>query len=258
MPVGPGPEGSHERPAARPGARLSAGLLYTDGVALTPTTGWGVLHLFCRLAPDLDAAALRKAVAAAESDGYQVVLVALLGHKADLGLMALGPDVWRLRRLQTEAGAAGAVPIQSYVSVTEVSEYAAGIPEEMRQARLFPHLPPEGKAAFCFYPMSKRRGEGYNWYALEYEARKALMMGHGKVGRTFHGRVLQVITGSTGLDDYEWGVTLFGVHPDDLKDCVYEMRFDEASARYAEFGPFYTGMVGTLDEVLDALGVLGA
>ena len=78
------------------------------------------------------------------------------------------------------------------------------------------------------------------------------MMGHGKVGRTFHGRVLQVITGSTGLDDYEWGVTLFGAHPDDLKDCVYEMRFDEASALYAEFGPFYTGMVGTLDEVLSA------
>ena len=76
-------------------------------------------------------------------------------------------------------------------------------------------------------------------------------MGHGKVGRTFHGRVLQVITGSTGLDDFEWGVTLFGVHPDDLKECVYEMRFDEASARYAEFGPFYTGMVGDLDAVSD-------
>ena len=92
--------------------------------------------------------------------------------------------------------------------------------------------------------MSKRRGRGHNWYALDFEARKELMMGHGTVGRTFHGRVLQVITGSTGLDDYEWGVTLFGAHPDDLKDCVYEMRFDEASARYAEFGPFYAGMVG--------------
>ena len=77
-------------------------LLYTDGVPLTPTTGWGVLHLFCRLAPDFDANALRKAVSAAEADGYQVVPVALLGHKADLGLMALGPDIWRLRRLQTE------------------------------------------------------------------------------------------------------------------------------------------------------------
>ena len=223
-------------------------------MALTPTTGWGVLHLFCRLAPDFDANALRKAVSAAEADGYQVVPVALLGHKADLGLMALGPDVWRLRRLQTEAAGSGLVAAQSYVSLTEVSEYAAGVPDELRQARLFPQLPPEGKAAFCFYPMSKRRGDAQNWYALDFEARRQLMLGHGKVGRTFHGRILQVITGSTGLDDYEWGVTLFGVHPDDLKDCVYEMRFDEASALYAEFGPFYTGMVGTLDEVLSALG----
>jgi chlorite dismutase len=206
------------------------------------------------LRPDFDPNALRKAVSAAEADGYQVVPVALLGHKADLGLMALGPDVWRLRQFQTEAVGAGIVPVRSYVSLTEVSEYAAGIPDELRQARLFPQLPPEGKAAFCFYPMSKRRGEAQNWYRLGYDARKELMLGHGKVGRTFHGRVLQVITGSTGLDDYEWGVTLFGVHPDDLKDCVYEMRFDEASAIYAEFGPFYTGMVGTLDEVLTALG----
>jgi hydrogen peroxide-dependent heme synthase len=244
------------RPAERPGP-LSSGLnrlLYTDGVALTPTTGWGVLHLFCRLVPDFDANALRKAVGTAEADGYQVIPVALLGHKADLGLMVLGPDVWRLRRFQTEATASGLIASESYVSLTEVSEYAAGVPEELRQARLFPQLPPEGKDAFCFYPMSKRRGEEYNWYALEFEARKELMVGHGKVGRTFHGRVLQVITGSTGLDDYEWGVTLFGTHPDDLKDCVYEMRFDQASAMYAEFGPFYTGMVGALDEVLSALG----
>jgi chlorite dismutase len=214
-----------------------------------------VLHLFGRLGPAFDANALRKAIGAAEADGYQVVPVALLGHKGDLALMAVGPDVWRLRQLQTEAAGAGVVATQSYVSLTEVSEYAAGIPEELRQARLFPQLPPEGKAAFCFYPMSKRRGEEDNWYSLDFDARKELMVGHGKVGRTFHGRVLQVITGSAGLDDYEWGVTLFGVHPDDLKDCVYQMRFDEASARYAEFGPFYTGMVGTLDEVLTVLGV---
>ena len=226
----------------------------TDAVPLTPTTGWGVLHLFGRPTRELDADALRKAADGAEADGYQVVPVALLGHKADLGLVALGPDVWRLRRLQTEVVAAGVVLTGSYVSLTEVSEYAAGVPEEVRQARLFPVLPPEGKSAFCFYPMSKRRAEGHNWYALEYEARKELMLGHGKVGRTFAGRVLQLVTGSTGLDDYEWGVTLFGVHPDDLKECVYEMRFDEASARYAEFGPFYTGTVGTLDEVLAALG----
>ena len=148
----------------------------------------------------------------------------------------------------------GLSAVESYVSLTEVSEYAAGVPDELRQARLFPQLPPEGKDAFCFYPMSKRRGEQHNWYALDFESRKELMMGHGKVGRTFHGRVTQVITGSTGLDDYEWGVTLFGVHPDDLKDCVYQMSFDEASALYAEFGPFYTGMVGTIDDVLSVLG----
>jgi hydrogen peroxide-dependent heme synthase len=223
-------------------------------VSLTPTTGWAVIHLFCRLAPGFDPGELRKAVASVEGDGYQVVPVALLGHKADLGLMALGPDVWRLRRFQTEVVRAGAVPTQSYVSLTEVSEYAAGIPDAMRQARLFPDLPPEGKPAFCFYPMSKRRGAAHNWYALDFDVRKELMLGHGKVGRTFAGRILQVITGSAGLDDWEWGVTLFGVHPDDLKDCVYEMRFDEASALYAEFGPFYTGMAGTLDEVLEVLG----
>jgi hydrogen peroxide-dependent heme synthase len=220
---------------------------------LAPATGQAVLHLFCKVAPDLDADALRQAVSGAETDGYQVVPAALLGHKADLCLMALGPDQWRLRHLQTEVQLAGAQPVESYVSLTEISEYAAGIPEELRQARLFPQLPPEGKPAFCFYPMSKRRGPEHNWYRLDFEQRKEFMLGHGKVGRTFAGRVLQVITGSTGLDDFEWGVTLFAVHPDDLKECVYEMRFDEASALYAEFGPFYSGMVGPLDQVLQAL-----
>ena len=113
-----------------------------------------------------------------------------------------------------------------------------------------PSCPPTGKPAFCFYPMSKRRAADDNWYALDFERRKELMLGHGAVGRTFPGRVLQLITGSTGLDDWEWGVTLFGRTPDDLKDCVYQMRFDEASARYAEFGPFYAGMVDELDVVL--------
>jgi len=212
-----------------------------------------VLHLFCQVSADLDAEALRQAVKSAEGDGYQVIPAAMLGHKADLGLMVLGPDLWRLRQFQTEVQQAWAEPVASYVSLTEVSEYAAGLPDDMRQARLFPQLPPEGKTAFCFYPMSKRRSADYNWYSLDFEARKELMMGHGKVGRTFAGRILQVITGSTGLDDFEWGVTLFGLHPDDLKECVYQMRFDEGSAHYAEFGPFYTGMVGDIDTVLAAL-----
>jgi peroxiredoxin len=228
----------------------------SDPPPLAASVGQAVLHLFCHVpaGPGFDAEVLRQAVKSAQADGYQVVPAALLGHKADLGLMALGPDLWRLRAFQSEIQASGAVPVASYVSLTEISEYAAGVPEELRQARLFPQLPPEGKSAFCFYPMSKRRSAEHNWYSLDFESRKELMMGHGKVGRTFHGRVLQVITGSTGLDDFEWGVTLFGVHPDDLKDCVYEMRFDEASAHYAEFGPFYTGMVGDLDAVLTALG----
>jgi hydrogen peroxide-dependent heme synthase len=220
---------------------------------LAPSTGWAVLHLFCQVPPDLDQEMLRKAVASAQADGFQVVPVALLGHKADLGLMVLGEDLWGLRQFQTAVQDAGAAPVASYVSLTEVSEYAAGIPEEMRQARLFPQLPPEGKTAFCFYPMSKRRTPESNWYRLDFDSRKELMLGHGKVGRTFAGRILQVITGSTGLDDFEWGVTLFGVHPDDLKDCVYEMRFDEGSAVYAEFGPFFAGMVGDLDTVLAAV-----
>ena len=125
----------------------------------------------------------------------------------------------------------------------------------MASARLRPVLPPEGMPAYCFYPMSKRRVGDDNWYRLELDARSALMQAHGAVGRSFRGRVLQLVTGSTGLDDFEWGVTLFGLSPDDLKACVYEMRFDEASARYAEFGPFLTGTVGTLDDVLRELGV---
>jgi len=218
---------------------------------LTPAVGWGVLHLFFDVGPAVDAEAVVRAVKTARAQGDQIVTVALLGHKADLGVMALGPDLWRLRTLQSALCGAGLEPTGSYVSLTEVSEYAQGLPEEMKQARLYPELPPDGMPAFCFYPMSKRRNADRNWYALDYDARKALMLGHGAVGRTFHGRILQLITGSTGLDDWEWGVTLFGVHPDDLKACVYEMRFDEASAHYAEFGHFWTGMVGDIEEVLD-------
>ncbi|MGD0881039.1 MAG: chlorite dismutase family protein [Acidimicrobiales bacterium] len=227
---------------------------------LVPSVGWGVLHLFCKVGgarsgdggPVFDADAVVQAVKDAESDDLQVVTVAMLGHKADLCVMALGADLWRLRRLQSDLQAAGLVVVDSYVSLTEVSEYAAGVPDEMKQARLYPTLPPEGKTAFCFYPMSKRRGatDGSNWFTLPFDDRKELMLGHGAVGRTFAGRIVQVITGSTGLDDWEWGVTLFGVHPDDLKECVYTMRFDEGSARFAEFGPFLTGMVAPVEDVL--------
>jgi peroxiredoxin len=222
---------------------------------VVPSEGWGVLHLFCKLGPGVDAEAVTAAVKALEEDGHQVVPFAVLGHKSDLGVMAVGPDLWRLRQLQSELRVAGLEVVGSYVSLTEVSEYAAGVPERARNDRLYPRLPPEGMPAVCFYPMSKRRGVGQNWYTLPFEQRRELMYEHGRSGRTFAGRVLQLVTGSTGLDDFEWGVTLFGVHPDDLKDCVYTMRFDEGSANYAEFGPFYAGLVAPLEEVLRRVGL---
>ena len=222
---------------------------------LSPSLGWGVLHLFCSATPLADPEAIIAAVKSSEADDHQVVTAALLGHKADLAFMAIGPDLWRLRKLQTELQSAGLEIRDSYVSMTELSEYAQGLPEEMKRTRLFPQLPPEGKRAWCFYPMSKRRNVGQNWFTLPYNEREELMRAHGRSGRTFAGRVLQLITGSTGVDDYEWGVTLFAVHPDDLKEVVYTMRFDEASAIYAEFGPFYTGVVSPIEEALDELGL---
>jgi len=224
----------------------------TNQEPLSPSNGLNVLHLFCHPDGAVDASAVKRAVEEAKEVGMQVVTEAIMGAKADTCFMVLGTNLWDLRKFQSKIQAAGFMVAESYVSVTEISEYAQGMPEKMINDRLFPVLPPEGMKAFCFYPMSKRRGEKDNWYKLPYEEREELMRQHGKSGRDFKGRVLQVVTGSTGLDDWEWGVTLFGVHVDDLKDCVYTMRFDEASTLYAEFGAFYTGLVGSVDEVLDA------
>lgn len=222
----------------------------TDPTPISPSQGWGVVHLFCTRTDRTDAAAVAAAVKTAVDADHQVVTAAILGHKADLCVLALGPDLRVLRRLQTELTAAGLAVVDSYVSLTEVSEYAKGMPAEMLTPRLYPKLPPEGKPAFCFYPMSKRRNVGQNWFTLPYAEREELMREHGRSGRSFAGRVLQVVTGSTGVDDFEWGVTLFAQRPDDLKEVVYTMRFDEASAVYAEFGRFYTGYVAPLDELV--------
>jgi hydrogen peroxide-dependent heme synthase len=220
---------------------------------VVPATGWGVLHLFLRATPSTDAEAAVAAVKAGQAGDHQVVCFAVLGHKADLGVLALGPDLWRLRALQTALVAAGLEVVDSYVSLTEVSEYAEGMPAELLAPRLYPALPPAGMPAICFYPMSKRRAGADNWYTLPYEDRARLMNEHGMSGRAFKGRVVQLVTGSTGVDDWEWGVTLFGARPDDLKECVHKMRFDEASARYAEFGPFVTGLVAPVEDVLAAV-----
>ena len=221
---------------------------------VTPTTGLSVLHLFFRAGAGVDTEAVAAAVKEAQADeGYQVITFATLGHKSDIGFMAVGPDMWRLLRLQSALCNSGLALVDSYVSLTEVSEYAQHMTDGMKRPRLYPTLPPEGKRAICFYPMSKRRNPGQNWFTLPYEERERLMLEHGTTGRSFAGRVVQLVTGSVGLDDWEWGVTLFAEHPDDLKEVVYKMRYDEASAVYAEFGRFITGMLGEVDEVLDSV-----
>jgi chlorite dismutase len=223
--------------------------------AVTPSEGWGVLHLFWRLGPDVDAEAVVAAVKGCQADDHQVVPFVVLGHKADVGTLALGPDLWRLHRLQADLLAAGLDLTASYLSLTEVSEYARGMPPERLEPRLHPRLPPEGKRVLCFYPMSKRREQVGNWYTLPYEDREQLMLGHGRKGREFSGRVVQLVTGSTGLDDWEWAVTLFADDPAAIKQCVHELRFDTASAVYAEFGPFLVGLLAPIEEVLLRLAV---
>ena len=257
--------------------------------------GWGVLHLFFHLRREMledstEAAKdfARRLQAFDARDDYQVLAFSVLGQKADIGLMVLGPDLAELDQLSTELTAsplgAALLPAASYVSMTELSEYTStaedesqrlvdeeamttGSPEHTaavdafrermagyNEHRLHPKLP--AKRVISFYPMSKRRSGDDNWYSLEYEQRKALMGGHARVGRTYRGRVLQLITGSVGLDDWEWGVTLLADDPKAIKDIVYEMRFDEVSARYGEFGPFAIGLVLEPDALMSHLGLL--
>ncbi len=225
--------------------------------AVAPSGGWGVLHLFYkvdRARADAEPGGTKRvldAIASLESDGHQVLVFTVLGHKAELGVMALGPDVARLQAFQHELAAAPLSLEWSYVSLTERSEYTDD--EERARQRLYPTLP--SKRAICFYPMSKRREPDANWYALPFDERKQLMGGHARVGRAYAGRVVQLITGSTGLDDWEWGVTLLADDPTALKEIVYEMRFDEVSARYAVFGPFVMGLLLEPAEALRRIGM---
>jgi len=220
---------------------------------MSPSVGMAVLHLFGHPAAEFDGQAVVSAVKDAQGRGVQVVSVSMLGHKADVAFMAVVSDMRELRKFQTAVQTAGVFITDSYVSITELSEYAANVPEEMKNARLYPQLPPAGKNAWCFYPMSKRRDPENNWFTLPFDKRSELMGEHGKSGRAFAGRVIQLVTASAGFDDFEWGVTLFAVNPDDLKDVVYTMRFDEASAVYAEFGAFYVGMVTPVEELVATL-----
>jgi len=212
--------------------------------------GVGVVHLLAKPTPGIDREAVIAAVKQAEADGCQVITAAMLGHKADLCVMALSPDWSVLRGLQSGLQRAGLDIVDSYVSITEVSEYAKGLPEQMLKDRLYPNLPPADLPAFCFYPMSKRREGHANWFATPFEERKAMMMEHGTSGRKFAGQLVQLITASSGLDDFEWGVTLLAKSPEVVKNVVYTMRFDEASAIFGEFGDFYVGYLDYIENVI--------
>ncbi|GAA0523475.1 chlorite dismutase [Halorubrum aquaticum] len=191
----------------------------------------------------------------AAADAGDSAVFSVLGHKADLLTIHFRPTLDELstieRGFENTALAEFTTKESSYVSVTEVSGYVSDayfegdeedVDEGLRryiEGKLKPEMPDDEYVSF--YPMSKRRGEEYNWYDLSFEERAELMSGHGDTGREYAGRIKQVIASSVGFDDHEWGVTLFGSDPTDIKDIVYEMRFDEASSRYGEFGRFYVG-----------------
>ncbi|RKD21783.1 heme-dependent peroxidase [Ammoniphilus oxalaticus] len=170
-----------------------------------------------------------------------------IGHKADLTFMHLRPTLAELDELENAFNktllAEVTIPSYSYVSVVELSTYIdANVDPETDpyiQGRLKPNLP---KTQYInFYPMNKKRDGNDNWFMLPLEDRARMMRDHGMIGRKYAGRVTQVISGSVGLDDWEWGVTLFADDPVVFKHLIYEMRFDEASARYGEFGTFFVG-----------------
>jgi len=198
--------------------------------------------------------------------------VQMLGHKADVMIILFRQSFDDLARAELALSQTRLYnylsPTTSYVSVVELGmyemttkvhrqtaekgltlatdQYNAAFDEEMtaqRQrvlGRLLLAVP--RRRHVCFYPMNKRRGETLNWYIESFERRSEMMLEHGKIGRHYAGQVTQVISGSIGFDDWEWGVDLFADDPIVFKKLIYEMRFDEASAKFAEFGPFYVGL----------------
>lgn len=185
----------------------------------------------------------------------------ILGQKADFMLMLLRPTMEELNDIENAFNktklAEFTIPTYSYVSVVELSNYMAKDTDPSQdpriQARLKPILP--RTKYICFYPMDKRREGHDNWYMLSMDDRRELMKSHGMIGRTYAGKVKQIITGSVGFDDWEWGVTLFAEDVLQFKKLVYEMRFDEVSARYGEFGSFYVGTLLNKDRFARFLAV---
>ncbi len=206
------------------------------------------------------------------SSSGQSALYSLLGHKGDLMFIHFRPSFDELNRAEMQIARLRLSdylePATSYLSVIELGLYESSVKtyrdlaeqgiephsdewkqaisetlarqREAMQPRLFPEIP-KGRYA-CFYPMDRRRGEDKNWYTLPIEERARQMYEHGQVGRRYAGEVKQIISGSIGFDDWEWGVDLFADDPLVFKKLIYEMRFDEVSAVYALFGHFYVGV----------------
>ncbi|NHN60246.1 MULTISPECIES: heme-binding protein [Halorussus] len=232
--------------------------------------GWYALHDFrtvdwdaWRAAPEREREAaleegvsfLRERVDVTDAEDGSTAVFSMLGHKADLLVLHFRPTVAALdtaeRAFEGTAFAEYTERSASYVSVTEVGGYTSEEmtkePEEIEdtglaryaESKLYPEIPDSEFA--CFYPMDKRRAPGQNWYDLPFDERAEMMDTHGEIGKTYAGQVKQIITGSIGMDDFEWGVDLFGNDPTAIKDLLYELRFDESSSKYADFGSFYFG-----------------
>jgi chlorite dismutase len=221
------------------------------------------------------------ALASLKNGDADVAPAQIVGHKADLMLTHYARTFDGLAQAQAVFGRCEVAeylePRESYVSILELGLYeATGKIHTMLQERGLKRFSPEWNAAFdellqeqqahprnagrlwaripqrryiCFYPMDKKREGSDNWYMLPFEERAKLMLDHGKIGRSFHGLVTQVISGSIGFDDYEWGVDLYADDPLVFKKLIYEMRFDEASARYAAFGPFVSGVQFSVEDL---------
>ncbi|HEY9426640.1 MAG TPA: chlorite dismutase family protein [Gemmatimonadaceae bacterium] len=224
--------------------------------------------------PDLSAARETLSEIACGSDGSWSLTVPLVGSLADVMIVHFRPTLEELavaeRRVKRDPFLGRLEPVYTFLSVTEAglyhitaqlakdaaarggsvgdAEFEKALAERSAaeeatthvRRRLYPQ-PPPGMPYVCFYPMSKRRAPDQNWYSLTLEERSRLMYSHGLIGRRYAGRVMQIITGAVGFDAWEWGVTLFAKDPLDFKKLVTEMRFDETSARYADFGQFYVG-----------------
>jgi Uncharacterized conserved protein len=239
--------------------------------------GWYVLHDFRTMdwaawqdASEADRAKATRELLALISEWEEtearkegsLALYGIVGQKADFVFMHLRETLRELNAIENSfnksAFARFTKPVHSYVSVVELSNYMGQpgvdpmqVPEIV--ARLKPILPKSEH--ICFYPMNKRRLLGDNWYMLPMEDRKAMMRSHGMIGRSYAGKVKQIISGSVGFDNWEWGVTLFADDALQFKKLVYEMRFDEVSARYGEFGEFFVGNRLTNDSLGELLKV---